>query len=135
MAFTAPGEGSAITSAPLSIFGRASAGSDFKDWVLEYGVGNDPDHWPDLAIGSSALQDPGRLIEWDLAGVPNGPITLRLTVRNTNGGKAGAELHLVINLPTPTPTPTSTSTPTPTPTPTETPTPTLTPTPTETPTP
>jgi len=135
VAFTAPGEGSAITSAPLSIFGRASAGSDFKDWVLEYGVGNDPDHWPDLAIGSSALQDPGRLIEWDLAGVPNGPITLRLTVRNTNGGKAGAELHLVVNLPTPTPTPTSTSTPTPTPTPTETPTPTLTPTPTETPTP
>jgi penicillin-binding protein 1C len=134
VAFTSPNEGSVITAAPLAIFGRAWAPSDFKDWVLEYGVGNNPDHWPDLTIGSSALRDPGKLMDWDLAGVPNGPITLRLTVRNTNSGKAAAELHLILNLPTPTPTPTPTATSTSTPTlvPTSTPTPTETPTPTQT---
>ena len=105
--------------------------------MLEYGVGSDPDHWPDLAIGKSPLENPGELFVWDLAGVPNGPITLRLTVRGENNGKAGAELRLTLNLPTPTPTttPTPTSTQAPTATSTPTPTETLTPTPTETPTP
>ncbi len=135
VAFTAPAGGSVITSAPLTIFGRASAGSAFKDWVLEYGVGSDPDHWPDLAIGKSPLENPGELFVWDLAGVPNGPITLRLTVRGENNGKAGAELRLTLNLPTPTPAPTPTPTSTQAPTATSTPTPTETPTPTPTGTP
>jgi membrane peptidoglycan carboxypeptidase len=137
VAFTSPNEGSVITTAPLSIFGQAWAPSDFKDWVLEYGIGSDPDHFPDLAIGSSALRDPGKLTDWDMLGIPNGPITLRLTVRNTNSGKAAAELHLILNLPTPTPTPTPTATFTATATlvPSSTPTPTETPTPTDTPTP
>jgi penicillin-binding protein 1C len=132
---TSPSEGTLITSAPLTIMGQAWAPSDFKDWVLEYGVGNNPDHWPDLKVGSTMLENPGKLVDWDLTGVPNGPITLRLTVRNTNSGKASAELHLVIQLPTPTPTATPTATPTltPEPTSTPTPTPTETPAPTETP--
>jgi len=133
--FTSPSNGSVITSAPLTIFGRAWTSSDFKDWVLEYGIGSDPDHWPDLKRGTSMLEDPGKLMEWDLAGVPNGPITLRLTVRNENSGKASAELHLTIQLPTPTPTPTPTATPTVTPTMTPEPSETPTPTPTETLTP
>ena len=98
VAFTAPAGGSVITSAPLTIFGRASAGSAFKDWVLEYGVGSDPDHWPDLAIGKSPLENPGELFVWDLAGVPNGPITLRLTrTDNSNLGR-GLQGRIVLTV-------------------------------------
>jgi penicillin-binding protein 1C len=136
VAFTSPSEGAVITSSPLAIFGRAWAPSDYRDWVLEYRVGGSTGEWPDLGISSSMLENPGKLVDWDLAGIPNGPVTLRLGVRNTGGGEVSVERHLVIQLPTPTPTPTPTITPslTPEPTSTPTPTPTDTPTPTEAPT-
>ena len=136
---TAPDDGAVILEAPLQIFGRAGASADFRDWVLEYGEGNIPKSWPDLARGSGAHEDPARLFVWDLSGVPNGPVSLRLTVRSTNGGKASAVVHFIVNLPAPTPTPTPTASPTalpPTATPTSTPspTPTSSSTPSETPT-
>lgn len=132
--FTAPAEGSIITGAPVPIFGRAAAPRNFQDWVLEAGIGNDPTSWPDIASSTTAFEQPGRLLDWDPVGYPNGPVTLRLTVRNAEGGKASALLHLVLSLP-PTPTPTSPPTPTPTPSPTATSTATSTATPSETPTP
>ncbi|MGD8632473.1 MAG: transglycosylase domain-containing protein [Anaerolineales bacterium] len=136
--FTSPAEGSSVTSSPLSIFGKAAGTSDFKDWVLEYGLGERPTHWPDIAHRENALRDAGKLIEWDVSGLPNGPVTLRLAVRSKRGGNAIVELHLNLLLPTPTPTPTATTTTTPTPTQTDTPeassTPSTTPTPTVTPT-
>ncbi|HET7009907.1 MAG TPA: transglycosylase domain-containing protein [Anaerolineales bacterium] len=138
---TSPREGAVIHSGPLVISGRAAASADFQDWVLEYGLGNSPNGWPDLARGERQRESASELFEWNLAGIRNGPISLRLTVRSKHGGKASAIVHIVLNLPsTPTPTPTSTVTssltppPTATRTPTPTPTPTATPTPTETPT-
>ncbi len=129
--FAAPAEGSVITSATVGIFGSASAPQDFQDWVLEAGQGLDPSSWPDIARSESPVEA-ARLTDWDPSGLSNGPVTLRLTVRNRNGGKASALLHLILNLPTPTPPPTATTTPTrtPTPTATATPTPTATLTPT-----
>jgi penicillin-binding protein 1C len=132
VAFTSPLEGATINSQPLSIYGQASSVPDFKDWVLEYGLGYDPSSWPDLAVNRNPLNDPGKLVDWNLSGVRNGAVTLRLTARSTKGGKLEARLHLVISLPTPTPTPTLT--PTETPVPTDTGTPTPSPSPTETPT-
>jgi membrane peptidoglycan carboxypeptidase len=131
LAITAPLQGSIISSGPISIIGRAAATDDFKDWILEYGVGNDPSNWPDIAHGDSPAEQPELLLEWDPANLPNGPFSLRLTVRSNSGGKASYRVHLNLNLPTPTPTPTAT--PTPTSTPTSTATPTATATPTETP--
>jgi penicillin-binding protein 1C len=141
--FTDPPEGATISASQLEIFGRAGATREFKDWVLEYGLGSSPSHWPDLAIVSRPADQPEKLYTWDLEGLPNGPITLRLAVRSVRGGKAVVALHLNLQLPTPTPTPTSTptqtstptSSPTVTPTPTETATATQTDTPTATPTP
>ena len=130
LGFTDPPEGATITQLPLEIFGRAGATSDFKDWILEYGLGSSPGSWPDLAHVNNPANQPEKLFTWDLGGIPNGPITLRLAVRSQRGGKAVVELHLNVLLPTPTPTPTSTPTQTATPTIT----PTSTPTPTETPT-
>jgi penicillin-binding protein 1C len=134
--FTDPPEGAVITSVPVTLFGKAAAPGDFQDWVLEVGIGNDPTTWPDIAQGGTELEQPARLLDWDPSSLPNGPVTLRLTVRNRLGGKASAVLHLLLNLPAPTATPTTppTATATPTPTPTATSTPTPTATPSETPT-
>ena len=129
LVITAPLQGSIVSGGPLTIIGRATATDDFKDWILEYGVGNDPTSWPDIAHSNSPAEEPEILLEWDPTGLPNGPFSLLLTVRSNSGGKASYRVHLNLNLPTPTPTPTSTPTPTPTPTPTFTPTETATPTP------
>jgi hypothetical protein len=124
----------------VALFGRAAAPSDFQDWVVEVGLGNDPNSWPDIAHSATPLEQPGRLLDWDPSGLPNGPVTLRLTVRNRSGGKASAVLHLLLNLPAPTatstapPTSTATATATHTPTATETWTPSATATPSEIPT-
>jgi hypothetical protein len=135
--FTHPNEGAIITDGPVALFGRAAAPRDFRDWVIEVGVGNNPKSMPDVARRDDPQPEPGHLYDWDPTGFPNGPITLRLTVRNREGGKASDLLHLILNLPLPTATPTATPslTPTPTPSPTETFTPTPSPTPSETPTP
>ncbi|MGD2161678.1 MAG: transglycosylase domain-containing protein [Anaerolineales bacterium] len=131
--FTDPPSGATLATSPVSIFGRAAATGDFKDWVLEYGVGDQPNSWPDIAHSQDAIRNTGKLVDWDTSKLPNGPVTLRLAVRSERGGKAVVELRLNIALPTPTPTPTATSTVTPTPTQTHTPE--FSPTPTETPTP
>jgi hypothetical protein len=125
--FTLPSEGATVTHGPLEIFARASASKEFQDWVLEYGLGFDPDKWPDIANKDTDFLEPGKLVDWEMKGVPNGPVTLRLTIRGRQGGRAEARVHIVLNLPTPTPTLTSTPTITPTPSQTRTPTPTLTP--------
>jgi penicillin-binding protein 1C len=132
---TDPPNGSVITTSPVSIFGRAAATGDFKDWVLEYGIGESPGNYPDIAHKKDPVRDPAKLVEWDVSHLPNGPVTLRLGVRSERGGKAVVTLRLNILLPTPTPTPTATPTSTATPTPTETPTASPTPTSTSTETP
>jgi hypothetical protein len=134
--FTSPSEGSVITGGPVQIFGRAAAPGEFRDWVLEYGIGNDPGSWPDIDKGDDQHERPDHLTDWDPSGLPNGPVTLRLTVRNKSGGKASALLHLRLNLPAPTatatPPPSATPTATSTPSATPTATPTATPSPSET---
>lgn len=135
---TAPDSGSTISSSPLTIFGRAGATADFQDWIIEYGVGDDPDSFPDLIRSEEQLDQVAELYQWDLQDLPNGPITIRLTVRSEKGGKATVQIRVNLNLPTPTPEPTDTATPTPTsstsPTASATPTPSQTPTPTPSPT-
>ena len=130
---TGPLEGSVIGSSPVAVYGQASATGDFKDWILEYGLGNDPDFWPDLVHQDTAVEGVDKLLDWDVSDLPNGPISLLLTVRSEQGGHASLRVRLELLLPTPTPTPTFT--PTQTPTATFTPTPSSTPTPSETPTP
>jgi penicillin-binding protein 1C len=139
LALTDPSEGASINTSPLAIFGKAAGTANFKRWELHYGSGYDPDSWKKIASDQTPHEQPDKLVDWELEELPNGPVTLRLTVFSTTGGKADVRLHLSINLPTPTPTATPTSTPSPTPTPSSTssPTPTVVPTsiPTNTPSP
>lgn len=131
-------EGQAVSSPPLVINGSAYADQGFRRWRLDYGLGEDPASWSALAESNNPVRD-ATLYAWDLAGVPNGTITLRLTLV---GDRTEVEhrVHLTLVLPTPTVTPfppTVEVPPTETPTqisPTETPTEVPTQVPTETPT-
>ncbi|HEY69472.1 MAG TPA: hypothetical protein G4O08_02690, partial [Anaerolineae bacterium] len=100
---TSPAEGGTIQSNPLEIFGRASATRYFKRWVLDYGSGFDPLSWTEIIHSSSAVSQSQKLTDWDLEDLPNGPITLRLSVEGTNNGSAEVRVHLRMELPTPTP--------------------------------
>ena len=142
-------DGQIISSPSLEIKGTADADQGFKKWVLEYGQGEEPGSWIVLSESNNPVKD-GILHTWNLTNIPNGIVTLRLTLI---GAKAEVDKRIRLNLSLPTPTappPTLTNVPTSTPTitpvpptsiPTETPTqvviiPTETPTPvpTETPT-
>jgi 1A family penicillin-binding protein len=134
-------DGEVITSAVLEIKGSAAADGGFKKWRLEYGLGAEPAAWAVLNESDKSIKD-GTLYSWNLSSVPNGIISLRLTLV---GDKTEVEKRIALNLSLPTPTvPSSTPTATetlapPTLTPTETPTPEIiipseTPSPSETPT-
>jgi membrane peptidoglycan carboxypeptidase len=149
LAFVSLDDGQVITSNPLVIYGIAGATSDFYQYRLEFGFGNDPVEWDILDKSKIPVNQPDDLLEWDLTDFPAGVVTLRLYLISTRDTYAEIRIRLDIQVPTPTPTetPTPTSTFTPSPTPTVTPTtwirptrtsriePTITPTPTSTPTP
>jgi membrane peptidoglycan carboxypeptidase len=131
-------DGQVVTTSNLEIKGSAAADSGFKNWKLDYGQGADPNSWSGLAQSDSPVKN-GSLYSWNLSAIPNGILTLRLTLV---GDKAQVEKRVSFNLsltPTPTPIiPTNTATPTLMPTETSTPVtviPTDTIIPTETPTP
>ena len=114
-------DGQIITSTTLEIKGSAAADGGFKKWVLEYGQGAEPGSWSVLSESDNQVKD-GTLYTWDLSSVPNGIITLRLTLI---GEKAEVDKRVSLNLSLATPTaPSATPTNTPEPTliPTETPT-------------
>lgn len=132
--FAALSDNQTINNSPLDIYAVIHAPSNFKEYRLEYGVGDDPGDWKPLAEGLTAqYSQPEKIFSWDLHKISGGRITLRLYLESTNGKYAQRKIHL--NLQVPTLTPTVTATPTQTPTPTHTPTSTSTPEPSETPTP
>ncbi|MBL8061707.1 MAG: penicillin-binding protein [Anaerolineales bacterium] len=152
-------DGQVVTSSVFEIKGTASAEKGFKQWRLDYGLGENPDNWTFLSENDKPVED-NTLFTWNISNIPNGVVTLRLTLSGENA-EVDKRIRLNLNLPTPTappPTPTVTPTltlpppptstftpivipPTETPTqiililPTDTPTLTLEPTSTETPTP
>ncbi|MCL4273623.1 MAG: transglycosylase domain-containing protein [Anaerolineales bacterium] len=135
-------DGQLISSPSFDIKGTANADGGFRKWVLEYGLGDNPGSWTILTEGNNPVEN-GTFYTWDVSSLPNGIITLRLTLIGENA-EVDERVRLNINLPTPTPPP-ATLTPTPSPTstptpiiiivPTDTPIPTETPLPTDTPAP
>ncbi len=112
-------DGEVITSPSLNITGSAAADGGFKGWRLEYGLGTDPGSWSTLTVGDAPVKN-GTLYTWDLSGIPNGVITLRLTLF---GDKAEVDEKISFNLSVPvpnTPIPPPSDTPVPTVTPSET---------------
>ncbi len=132
-----------VTTSPLQIYALIKVPTAYKEYKLEYGVGDDPADWELLHLGGPQSDQPQFLMDWDLSTVRTGGVTLRIYLTSDHDTYAVRKLHLNLQVPTPTATPTVTPTLTPTPTrtptitstPTVTNTPTPTPTPTETPTP
>lgn len=129
-------DGDTITDFSVEVRAVITATDGIRSWVLEYGQGNDPNQWKQIADGKTEVDNPTTLADWDVGDVGSDTVTLRLYVTGKTG-YAEHKITLRLQLPTPTPTPTFTPTvtlPAPTDTPTPTPTSTL-PAPTDTPTP
>jgi penicillin-binding protein 1C len=124
--FSTLSEGQAILSAPLEIFAKIDVPSDFKDYSLSYGLGDNPVEWKNLLESSQPVSQPTKIFTWDLKDLPQGIFTLKITMNSIRGGYAEKKIHLNMMVSTPTPTVTPTPTLTPTATITATPTPTLT---------
>jgi hypothetical protein len=135
--------GQTITDSSLDINIIANATSGFRSWRLDWSSSKHPGSFNRLTgdINTPVLT-PSDVYTWNLTGMPNDLITLRLYMQGDGSNYADQNIHLNLMVPTPTPSPTSTPTPTPTvtpsPIPTDTPTdtavPTDTPSPVETPT-
>ena len=130
---SSPTEGQTITISPLDIFGKIDASADFQNFILEYGLGDNPIEWKQLFEGNQPASQPAKIYSWELKSIPSGLITIKITMHNIRGGYAERRIHLNFQVPTPSPTMTPTNSPTPTHTPT--PTQTVTPRATQTATP
>jgi hypothetical protein len=116
-----------ITESPFDIYAVADVPTGFKNFRLEYGIGEDPDHWTELAGPfDSPRPSPDRLVTWDVSELAGNLVTVRLVLFGTEDNYAEKRIHLILDVPpaTATPLPTATITPEPsaTPQPSETPT-------------
>jgi 1A family penicillin-binding protein len=127
--FSGLASGQTITETSLDISIIADATSGFQSWRLDWGT--DLDQMTTLQQSATPASVPTKVYTWDLSGMPDGNVFLRLYMQGDGNNFADKSIQLTLHLPTPTPTPTETATTTPT----FTPTPTITPTPSETPTP
>lgn len=123
ISFAYPPEGATLTGGPIQILGQAAATADFDHFIIEYGLSHDPGGWGSVAgPNTNPFPETGRLADWDLNPLPDGPVTLRIIVFSKSGRNAEARVRFMVQHPTATPTPTDTETATPTETGTATPT-------------
>ncbi len=122
-----PADGNTVGGV-VPIYGSAAA-PNFYSFELQYGISHDPGAFSQPFVGPYGnTVDNGLLGQWDTTGLENGPHTLRLIVRDVNGGIFEARARLFVDNQAATPTetlvavepPTATWTPMPVP-PTETP--------------
>jgi hypothetical protein len=132
-------EDQTISQNSLDISIVADATSGFRSWRLEWGPGRASGNMITL-LGDvrTPVSSPTRVYTWDLTGMPNGQVTLRLYMQGDGDAYADKSIHLNLSLPTPTPFPTEMPTLTPSippPPPTDIPTEPPTPLPSDTPIP
>ena len=105
-------EGQTITENPLDIYMVISAVKGFKEYRLEYGLGEKPAEWKVLVEHENVpYNNPGLVYTWDLSEIPDGVVTLRLHLDSDRDTYAEKLIHLRLQVPTPTPTLTPTPTP------------------------
>lgn len=128
---SSPSEGATVNGV-LPVFGSASLPA-FASYELQYGVSHDPGAFsPPISGPFGAPVLDGQLGAWDTTGLSNGPHTLRLLMRASNGAQYETRVRLFVDNTPPTDMPTPTFTVEP-PTPTWTPEPPTPLPPTETP--
>jgi len=120
--FTNLNDSTVVTDTSLEVQGVIDVkNGGFTGWQLEYGAGQDPSQWNVLAQGTNAFPNPSLIYTWNLQGIQENRVTLRLYLSNGEDQYAERRVTITLNLPTPTPLPTMTPTATQTP-PTEAPT-------------
>jgi len=100
-----------VADSPLDIYAVISATDLYDRYVLQYGVGNNPNNWKTLVKGNTQYKQPEKLISWDVYEANAARITLRIYVHSTKGTFAEKRIHLNLIMPTLTPTITLTETP------------------------
>jgi len=103
-------DGQLIDTSPFTIYGRAGATSNFYQYRLEFGFGDNPSEWFLLDKSKIPVNEADALYEWDIHELPRGRVTLRLYLISTEGTTAQVRIRLELQLPTPTPTETPTAT-------------------------
>ena len=126
-------DGGTVTETPLNIVGVIDATANFKQFIIHWGAGENPNQWHRLTDDWSQVpvRSESLIKEWDLTDIDETVITIRITMHSTINTEVQKFYRVRLQIPTPTPTPTAT--PTETPMPTETPVPTEPPEPTPTP--
>ena len=116
-----------VSGPDLDIYAVVSASGDFKQFKLQYGVGDDPKKWITIMKSSSPFTQPKKLATWDFSGVEDSRVTLRIYMESTQNTFVEKRIHLNLQLPEPEPTeiiyPTEMPEPTETPVPADTSTP------------
>jgi penicillin-binding protein 1C len=97
------------TSLPIQAVIDSKNGG-FTGWQLQYGAGPDPEQWNTLAEGTSAAPNPTVIYTWNLQGITDNKVTLRLYLANGEDHYAERRVTITLNLPTPTLLPTMTPT-------------------------
>jgi len=110
LSFESLADGQVVETSPLTIYGRAGATSNFYQYRLEFGFGDNPSEWFLLDKSKIPVNEPDALYEWDIKEIPRGRVTLRLFLISTEGTTAQVRIRLELQLPTPTPTETPTAT-------------------------
>lgn len=109
--FSNVNESTVVTSPTLDIQGVIDVkNGGFTGWRLEYGAGPDPQEWNVLAQGTNALQNPSLIHTWNLEGITDNKVTLRLYLANGEDNYAERRVTITLNIPTPTSLPTMTPT-------------------------
>lgn len=110
-------DGDTVSSAPLDIYAVVDATTGFKEFTLEYGIGDNPVEWKQLGdVFKGPVKQPSLIYSWDMSNVPPGKFSLRIRLSSDHDTYATKKITLVSQVPTATPTPTPTLTPTTTPT-------------------
>jgi hypothetical protein len=111
--FTNLNNSSVITETTLPIQAMFDvANGSLTGWRLEYGLGPDPAEWTLLTQGTAPVPTSTLITNWNLEGIQEPQITLRIYLMNGEEFHAERRVTVTLNLPTPTPSPTPTETPT-----------------------
>ncbi|MFZ3151694.1 MAG: transglycosylase domain-containing protein [Anaerolineaceae bacterium] len=114
---TSLANGQTIRENPFKIIGVIDATSNFKDYRIEFGEGENPDKWTVLVDWENTpVRSADEIYLWDLEKIEATVLTVRVTMRSTQNTQVEKSYTVSLALPTPTPTSTPTATMTPTPT-------------------
>ena len=109
--FTNLNDSTVVTNPSLDIQGVIDVkNGGFTGWRLEYGAGQDPQQWTVLTQGTNPFPNPSLIYTWNLQGIPDNKVTLRLYLSNGEDNYAERRVTITLNIPTPTALPTMTPT-------------------------